>query len=199
MAEEDLRDVEGGAETENEVVRTFFQKYKLHLIIGITLLLLAVVAWFFLLKPEISKKSKGEAPKELGQEAPKELDQEPLKEPEPEALKDFPKTLNAIVYRLEPFLLPIKTVGEEQDRFVNIKLFFVLSNRKLDGDLGKNIQTIRQNIYTLLKRKKPGEYFKYKTRVKEQLKREIITVSNAFLPSGSGSILDVLFTEFVIK
>lgn len=161
------------------------KKYKLYVIIGVVLLFLGVVASIILSEPEITEEEQEEiaVPEITDEEAPEE----------------GPKILNANIYHLEPFLLPIKTVGEDQDRFVNIKLFFVLSNRKLDKELDKNIQTIRENIYSLLKRKKPKEYLRYKLRIKERLKREIVTVSNSLLASGSGTIQDVLFTEFVVK
>ncbi len=161
------------------------KKYKLYIIIGIVLLFLGVVASFFFSETEITEEEQEElaVPEIVEEEAPEE----------------GPKILNANIYQLEPFLLPIKTIGEEQDRFVNIKLYFVLSNRKLDKELDKNIQTIRENIYNLLKRKKPKEYLRYKMRIKERLKQEIVTVSNSLLASGSGTIQDVLFTEFVVK
>ncbi len=118
---------------------------------------------------------------------------------EEKAPEEGPKILNANVYKLEPFFLPLKAVGDDPDRFVNVSLYFVLSNRKMDAELDKNIRTIRENIYNLLKRKKPKEYIRYKLRIKERLKREIVTVSNSLLASGSGTIQDVLFTDFVVK
>ncbi len=167
-----------------QIINTL-KKYKLYVIIGIVLLFLGIVASFFFSETKITEEEQEEiaVPEIVEEEAPEE----------------GPKILNANIYRLEPFLLPIKTIGGEQDRFVNIKLFFVLSNRKLDKELDKNIQTIRENIYSLLKRKKPKEYLRYKMRIKERLKREIVTVSNSLLASGSGTIQDVLFTEFVVK
>ena len=161
------------------------KKYKLYVIIGVVVIFLGIVVSFLFSDPEITEEEQEEIaiPEVTDEEAPEE----------------GPKILNANIYKLEAFLLPIKTVGENQDRFVNIKLFFVLSNRKLDKELDKNIQTIRENIYNLLKRKKPKEYLQYKMRIKERLKREIVTVSNSLLASGSGTIQDVLFTEFVVK
>ena len=161
------------------------KKYKLYVIIGVVVIFLGIVVSFLFSDPEITEEEQEEiaVPEVTDEEAPEE----------------GPKILNANIYKLEAFLLPIKTVGENQDRFVNIKLFFVLSNRKLDKELDKNIQTIRENIYNLLKRKKPKEYLQYKMRIKERLKREIVTVSNSLLASGSGTIQDVLFTEFVVK
>jgi flagellar basal body-associated protein FliL len=161
------------------------KKYKLYVIIGVVVIFLGIVASFLFSEPEITEEEQEEIaiPEVTDEEAPEE----------------GPKILNANIYKLEAFLLPIKTVGENQDRFVNIKLFFVLSNRKLDEELDKNIQTIRENIYNLLKRKKPKEYLQYKMRIKERLKREIVTVSNSLLASASGTIQDVLFTEFVVK
>jgi flagellar basal body-associated protein FliL len=175
------------AESKDVVKKLIFniKKYKLYVIIGVVVIFLGVVASFLFSEPEITEEEQEEiaVPEITDEEAPEE----------------GPKILNANIYKLEPFLLPLKTVGENQDRFVNIKLFFVLSNRKLDKELDKNIQTIRENIYNLLKRKKPKEYLRYKLRIKERLKREIVTVSNSLLASGSGTIQDVLFTEFVVK
>ncbi len=163
----------------------FVKKYKLYIIIGVVVIFLGIVVSFFFSEPEITEEEKEEI-------AIPEISEE-------EAPEEGPKILNANIYQLEPFLLPLKATGEEPDRFVNIKLFFVLSNRKLDKELDKNIQTIRENIYNLLKRKKPKEYLRYKMRIKERLKREIVTVANSLLASGSGTIQDVLFTEFVVK
>jgi len=175
------------ADSKDTVKKLIFnlKKYKLYVIIGVVVLFLGVVASFFFSETEITEEEQEEI-------AVPEITEE-------EAPEEGPKILNANIYQLEPFLLPIKTVGDNQDRFVNIKLFFVLSNRKLDKELDKNIQTIRENIYNLLKRKKPKEYIRYKLRIKERLKREIVTVSNSLLASGSGTIQDVLFTEFVVK
>jgi flagellar basal body-associated protein FliL len=163
----------------------FVKKYKLYVIIGVVVIFLGIVASFLFSEPEITEEEKEEI-------AIPEISEE-------DAPEEGPKILNANIYKLESFLLPLKATGEEPDRFVNIKLFFVLSNRKLDKELDKNIQTIRENIYNLLKRKKPKEYLRYKMRIKERLKREIVTVSNSLLASGSGTIQDVLFTEFVVK
>jgi flagellar basal body-associated protein FliL len=161
------------------------KKYKLYVIIGVVVLFLGIIASFFFSETEITEEEQDEIaiPEVTDDEVPEE----------------GPKILNAVIYKLEPFLLPIKTVRDDQDRFVSIKIFFVLSNRKLDKVLDKNIQTIRENIYSLLKRKKPKEYLRYKLRIKERLKREIVTVSNGLLASGSGTIQNVLFTEFVVK
>ncbi len=175
------------AQSKDVVKKLIFnvKKYKLYVIIGVVVIFLGIVASFLFSEPEITEEEQEEiaVPEITDEDGP----------------EDGPKILNANIYKLEPFLLPIKTVGDQQDRFVNIKLFFVLSNRKLDKELDKNIQTIRENIYSLLKRKKPKEYLRYKLRIKERLKREIVTVSNSLLASGSGTIQDVLFTEFVVK
>jgi flagellar basal body-associated protein FliL len=175
------------ADSKDAVKKIIFnlKKYKLYVIIGVVVIFLGIIASFFFSETEVTEEEKEEL-------AVPEITEE-------QAPEDGPKILNANIYRLEPFLLPIKTVGEAPDRFVNIKLFFVLSNRKLDKELDKNIQTIRENIYNLLKRKKPKEYLRYKLRIKERLKREIVTVSNSLLASGSGTIQDVLFTQFVVK
>ncbi len=102
-------------------------------------------------------------------------------------------------FKLKPFLLPVRDEGEETGRFVTIAPNLQLSNKKLSGEIAKNLHFIRKNIYTLLLRKTPEFYEKDRFRMEERLKREIIASTNALLFSGTGTITDVYFTEFVVK
>ena len=74
-----------------------------------------------------------------------------------------------------------------------------MSNRKLNKEIDKNVAEIRKQIYEILRNKQSRAYIENKTKIKEMLKREILTASNSLLSSGEGTISDVLFTDFIIK
>ncbi len=103
------------------------------------------------------------------------------------------------VYPLELFFLPVMDKnGSETGQFIHLKLSLLLSHSKLDQDLEKELHNLRRNIYTILARKKLRDFKNQKKPIEETLKREILTVSNSLLISGTGVITDVLFTEFML-
>ena len=68
-------------------------------------------------------------------------------------------------------------------------------NREID----KNIADIRQRIYFLLKNIKSFEFIRNNIKLKNRLKKEIISLVNSLLSTGIGTVSDVLFTEFMVK
>lgn len=103
------------------------------------------------------------------------------------------------IFPLELFFLPVKTKdGSETGKFIHVKMSLLLSHSKLDQDLEKELQNLRRNIYSILSRKKLQDFENKKRPIEESLKREILTVSNSLLISGTGVITDVLFTEFML-
>jgi len=103
------------------------------------------------------------------------------------------------VYPLELFFLPVKTKdGSETGKFIHVKISLLLSHSKLDQDLEKELHNLRRNIYTILSHKKLKDFEGKGEPIEEILKREILTVSNSLLISGTGVITDVLFTEFML-
>ncbi len=103
------------------------------------------------------------------------------------------------VYHLKPFFLPIKEKEQETGRFMHVTVNLLLSNKKLDKDIEKILPLIRQNIYSILKRKRRNNLKNQPSKLKEIVKREIITASNSLLLSGAGTISDVYFSEFIIS
>ncbi len=192
LLEGDLDDIEEDVE-ETKGVKGFVSglslKAKALVVTGVLFVLLAAGggAYYFLIikggqtSPEID---------ELVEEAPE--DSEIKDEKSGDELKEH-------TFKLKPFLLPVRNEGEETGRFVSIAPNLQLSNKKLSGEIAKNLHFIRKNIYTLLLRKTPDFYENDRFRMEERLKREIIASTNALLFSGTGTITDVYFTEFVVK
>ena len=103
------------------------------------------------------------------------------------------------IYSLKLFFLPVKTKdGKETGKFIHVKISLLLSHSRLDQDLEKVLPILRTNIFGLLSRKKLKDFKNKKIPIEETLKREILTVSNSLLISGTGVITDVLFTEFML-
>ncbi len=103
------------------------------------------------------------------------------------------------IYRLGAFFLPLLADGVETGKFISVTPNLKLSNATLFKEVTKVKPLIRKNIYIILKRKSPDDYLKDKIKTKEQIKREILTASNALLLSGTGTINDVFFTKFIVK
>ncbi|MBI4389479.1 MAG: flagellar basal body-associated FliL family protein [Nitrospinae bacterium] len=103
------------------------------------------------------------------------------------------------IFKLDPFFIPLVEDDKETGEFVTVIPYLLLSNVKLDREINRNLYLIRKNIYSILRRKRPDEYKKDKLRTEERLKKEILTVANTLLLSGTGTITDVLFTEFVVR
>ena len=103
------------------------------------------------------------------------------------------------VFPLEPFFIPLELDNPATGQFVSIKLSFVISNRKMNREINKNIGEIRGQIYHILRGKKAITYIEDMENLKKGLKQEIATISNNLLVSGAGTISEVLFTDFVIR
>ena len=103
------------------------------------------------------------------------------------------------IYNLEPFFLPIRDDGKETGRFISIAANLLLSNRVLNHEIDKVLPLVRENIYTILRRKRPSDFNLKRSRTEERVKKEILIASNTLLLAGTGTITDVFFTRFVVK
>ena len=103
------------------------------------------------------------------------------------------------IYPLKPFFIPIRSKKMETGRFLHVTAHLVLSNRRLHRDIDKIRPLIRQTVYSLLSRKKAKDFEKGRVTLEEKVKREILTASNSLLLSGTGTIINIVFTEFVIS
>lgn len=103
------------------------------------------------------------------------------------------------IYPLEPFFVPILSKNKETGRFLHVTAHLVLSNRGLRKDIDKVRPLIRQSVYTSVSRKKIKDFEKRGVEIQEKIKLEILTASNTFLLSGTGTITDIIFTEFIVS
>ncbi len=103
------------------------------------------------------------------------------------------------IFTMKPFFLPKKEKGKETGQFIRVSINLQLSDSFLNREVKKVLPLIRQNVYTILKRKRSKKFYNIPSKAEETLKREILTASNALLISGSGTIRDVFFTEFLIR
>ncbi len=121
--------------------------------------------------------------------------------PQPEAslIPAYVQVQKPNIYPLKPFFVPIRVKNRETGRFLHVTAHLVLSNRRLHKDIDKVQPLIRQSVYSLLSRKKAKDFEKGRVTFEEKVKREILTASNSFLLSGTGTIINIVFTEFVIS
>jgi flagellar basal body-associated protein FliL len=103
------------------------------------------------------------------------------------------------IYPLKPFFVPLRYKNRETGRFLHVTVHLVLSNRRLHKDIDKVQPLIRQSVYSLLSRKKTKDFEKDRVTFEEKVKREILTASNSLLLSGTGTVTNIVFTEFVIS
>jgi flagellar basal body-associated protein FliL len=103
------------------------------------------------------------------------------------------------IYLLEPFFVPILSKNKETGKFLHVTAHLVLSNRRLHKDIDKVRPLIRQSVYTVISRKKIKDFEKRGVKIEERIKREILTASNSFLLSGTGTITNIIFTEFIVS
>ena len=103
------------------------------------------------------------------------------------------------IYPLEPFFVPIFSKDKKTERFLHVTAHLVLSNRRLHKDIDKAQPLIRQSVYAAISRKKLKDFDKGGVKIEERIKREILTTSNSFLLSGTGTITNIIFTEFIIS
>jgi len=103
------------------------------------------------------------------------------------------------IFTMKPFFLPKKEKGQETGQFIRVSVNLQLSDSFLNREVKKVLPLIRQSVYTILKRKRSKKFYNIPSKAEETLKREILTASNSLLISGSGTIKDVFFTEFLIR
>jgi len=103
------------------------------------------------------------------------------------------------IYPLEPFFVPILKKNKETGKFLHVTAHLVLSNRRLRKDIDKVEPLIRQGVYAVISRKKSKDFEKSGVKIEEKIKREILTSSNSFLLSGTGTITNIIFTEFMVS
>jgi flagellar basal body-associated protein FliL len=107
--------------------------------------------------------------------------------------------IKPIVFKLDSFFLPLMKGGKETGQFLSIKAELTLSNKIVLREVEQALPLIRQNIFSILKRKKVKEFIDRKKLIENQIKKEIIATTNATLISGVGSVEDVFFSEFSIN
>ena len=107
--------------------------------------------------------------------------------------------IKPIVFKLDSFFLPLMKGGKETGKFLTVKVELTLSNRIVLREVEQALPLIRQNIFSILKRKKVKEFIDRKKLIENQIKKEIIATTNATLISGVGSVEDVFFSEFYIN
>lgn len=150
---------------------------------GILLLLASAVGTYYFLSSSTPKEA------EVGEVASA-----------PPPVETIKPTLNKVnTYALQPFFLPLKSGNTETGHFISITAHLVLSNSTLTKEIEKSLPNIRQDIYTVLTRKSPREYFLKKVEIKEKIKKEILVSVNPRLLAGTGTVKDVIFTQFVVK
>jgi len=103
------------------------------------------------------------------------------------------------IYRLDPFFIPILSKNKQTEKFLHVTVHLVLSNRRLRTDIDKVQPLIRQSVYAAISRKKLKDFDKGAIKIEERIKREILTASNSFLLSGTGTIINNVFTEFILS
>ena len=119
--------------------------------------------------------------------------------PTPEAISSNSQVQKPNVYPLEPFFIPIFSKNKKTERFLHVTAHLVLSNRRLHKDIDKTQPLIRQSVYAAISRKKLKDFDKEGVEIEEKIKIEILTASNSFLLSGTGTITNIIFTEFIIS
>ncbi len=100
---------------------------------------------------------------------------------------------------MAPFFLPLKINQKETGSFIAVTPNFILSNSTLNKEIEKSLPSIRKEIYNVLSRKNPRDYLVEKGKIKERIKKEILTTVNPLLLAGTGTVTDVVFTQFVVK
>ena len=103
------------------------------------------------------------------------------------------------IYKLEPFFLPVREDDKETGKFISLSANLLMSNSELNKDLDKVLHQIRKNVYSILRRKRPNDFTLQRANTEERIKREILTASNALLLSGTGTVTEVFFSNFMVK
>jgi flagellar basal body-associated protein FliL len=113
--------------------------------------------------------------------------------------EELPDVDKAQVSSLEPFFLALEENGLETVRFIKVVPHLLLSNSALGEEVDKILPQIRRGIYIILRRTDPMDFVRNQVKAEEKIKSQIITESNANLLSGTGTITDVFYTQFMIK
>jgi flagellar basal body-associated protein FliL len=129
-------------------------------------------------------------------EAPQEADDSQAEPQESEQPQEIQK---AHIYQLEPFFLPLNVNERETGQFITVTPNLLLSNSALDDEIDKILPQIRKSIYNILRRKNPEDFFQSRVNQEERIKKEILAATNANLLSGTGTITDVFYTQFLVK
>jgi len=165
---------------------------KTWLLIGagtLLLFLLAGGAYFFLFSSEPDPEGEPKPGEQAGEEVPT-----------PAPVETVKSTFNKVhIFTLEPFFLPLKKNGKETGSFISVVPNLVLSNETLRKEIENSLPSIRRNIYNVLSRKDPQQYYSTKRKIEEQIKKEILVTVNPILLAGTGTVTDVVFTQFVVK
>jgi len=190
-----IEGAEGDEQTSKKGVRFAFSKKTLIFVGGGTFLILLLTggAYFFLFSSSqnpANEVQSGEQAEQLGDETvPPSSPVETVKSP-------FSKVN---IFTLKPFFLPLKVNEKETGKFISVIPNLVLSNNTMNKEIEKSLPTIRKNIYNVLNRKSPRQYFSKKGKIENKIKKEILTTVNPILLAGTGSVTDVVFTQFLIK
>lgn len=192
LAESEGDDTAEGAQASAEdapkgiVQRLKSDKKFLIMILGSFLLLISsgggAYWYFFIQAPQLEEETKLE-----DQDAPESNEEE------------FPDVEKAQIYSLEPFFLALEENGLETVRFIKVVPHLLLSNSALAEEVDKILPQIRRGIYIILRRTDPMDFVRNQVKAEKKIKSQIITESNANLLSGTGTITDVFYTQFMIK
>lgn len=194
-------DVEGSDEQTAEKGGRFSFSKKTWFIVGggtFLILLLAGGAYYFLSPSSQSLKVEVQSKEQAKPQEGEEQGGEDLSTPPPvETVKSPFKKVN--IFTLESFFLPLQLNGKDTGKFISVIPNLVLSNNTLNKEIEHSLPAIRRNIYNVLSRKNPREYYSGKGKIEEKIKKEILTTVNPILLAGTGSVTDVVFTQFVVK
>jgi flagellar basal body-associated protein FliL len=181
-----LKEEEGRAEEKNFQTHPLQRFLNHKLLLGLTVAILLVwgASWGILSlmerSPEVSRVS-------------------PMKQaPAQDAIPSTLQIQKPNIYPLDPFFVPVRSKNKETERFLRVTVHLVLSNRRLRRDIDKAQPLIRQSVYATISRKRLRDFDKGGVEIEERIKREILTASNSFLLSGTGTITNIIFTEFVM-
>jgi flagellar basal body-associated protein FliL len=158
-------------------------KKLLMIIGGVVLFLIICVVFFFM--------NGGEETTEIT------LDEQVVEEEVKE--EEEVKVAKVNIYKLEPFFLPLLDDGKETGQFISVSINLLLSNSVLTNDLDKVLPLLRKSIYNIFRGKRPADFTLKPSQTEEKIKKEILTASNSLLLSGTGTIVSVFFTRFMIK
>jgi flagellar basal body-associated protein FliL len=174
----------GGTSGLKGKLQNIFANKKLLMIIGGVVLLLIICVVFFFIQG-------GEEENEVT------LDEQVVEEEVKE--EEEVKVAKLSIYKLEPFFLPLLDDGKETGQFISVSTNLLLSNSVLNDDLDKVLPLLRKSIYNILRGKRPAEFIIRRSHTEERIKKEILTASNSYLLTGTGTITDVFFSRFMIK